>query len=137
MINLQTQLFENNICHRTRKIIQKHLPTFKLSKTVGQSDLEHKRRSSDFWKNYEIWVFNTFLQTFWILFLQIEYQRYTREMIRMIYLIRGSDCRTWHEIFKVSKFASKLERLGWWKPINENCRLGFSSGNLLYLNEVV
>ena len=35
VINLQTQLFGNNICYRTRKIIQKHLPNFKVSKTVG------------------------------------------------------------------------------------------------------
>ena len=34
MINLQTQLFGNNIYHRTLKIIQKHLPNSKLSKTV-------------------------------------------------------------------------------------------------------
>ena len=35
MINLQTQLLGNNIFHRTQKITQKHLPHFKLSKTVG------------------------------------------------------------------------------------------------------
>ena len=34
VINLQTQIFGNNICHRSRKIIQKHFPNFKLSKTV-------------------------------------------------------------------------------------------------------
>ena len=34
VINLRTHLFENNICHRTRKIIQKHLRNFTLSKTV-------------------------------------------------------------------------------------------------------
>ena len=134
MINLQTQHFGNNICHWTQKIIQKHLLNFKLSKTVGQSDLEHMRRSSDFWKNYKIWVFSTFLQTFWILFLHTEYPRYTREMIRMTYLIRGLDFRAWPEILKVSKFASKLERWGWSKPINQNCRLEFSYGNLLYFN---
>ena len=33
-LNLQTQVFGNNIYHRTRKIIQKHFPNFKLSKTV-------------------------------------------------------------------------------------------------------
>ena len=43
MINLETKLLGNIICHGTRKIIQKHLPNFKLSKTVGQSDLEHMR----------------------------------------------------------------------------------------------
>ena len=34
MVNLQTQLFGNNICHKTQKIIQKYLPNFNLSKTV-------------------------------------------------------------------------------------------------------
>ena len=71
------------------------------------------RRSSDFLKNYEIWVFNTFLQTFGVLYLYTEYhERYTWEIISMTYLIRGSDICAWHEILKVSKFASKLERLG-------------------------
>ena len=119
MINLQTHNFRNNICHRTQKLIQNHLPNFKLSKTVGQLDLEHMWRSSDFWKNYKIWVFNTFLQTFWILFLHTEYHRYTREMIRMTYLIRGLDFRAWPEILKVPKFASKLERWGWSNSINQ------------------
>ena len=35
VIILQTQLFGDNICQRTPKIIQKILPNFKSSKTVG------------------------------------------------------------------------------------------------------
>ena len=37
MINLQTQLYGNNICHRTLKIIQKHLPN---SNHPKESDLD-------------------------------------------------------------------------------------------------
>ena len=29
----------------------------------------------------------------------------------MTYLIRGSDFRAWHEIFKVSKYARKLKKV--------------------------
>ena len=46
---------------------------------------------------------------FWILFLHTEFQRYTREMIRMTYLIRGLDFCAWHEILKVPKFGTILK----------------------------
>ena len=87
-------------------------------------------------KKYRIYVFNAFLETFYVLFLYTEYQRYTWEIISITYLIRGSDFRAWHKILEVSKLASKLEKKGWWKPINQNCRLGFLSGNLQYLNSL-
>ena len=64
MINLQTQLFGNNIYHRTVKIIQKHLPYFKLSKTVGLGFMAGQTHVEKFW-------FLKNILYFWILLLSV------------------------------------------------------------------
>ena len=59
MINLQLQLYGNNICHRTLKIIQKHLPNFKPSKRVGLGFTTRQTHAEKFyfWKKYCIFEF--------------------------------------------------------------------------------
>ena len=49
MINLQTQLYGNNICHRALKIIQKHLPNFNPSKRVGLGFMTRQTHAEKFY----------------------------------------------------------------------------------------
>ena len=78
MINLQTLLFVNTICNRTRKVIQKQIPNFKLSKMVGPGFMKRQTHAEKMRKKLRnSRVLNTFLETFWVLFLHTENQNYT------------------------------------------------------------
>ena len=87
------------------------ISTYPKQADLGSWQDKHIWRSSDFWKKYKVWVFNTFLQRFFILFLNTKYLRYTWDIISMTFN-KGSDFHAWHENFKSLEKCKQTWKIG-------------------------